>query len=464
MIQSSVKILFCNDNADSIVASAGRISTTKGSADEIYAKSCERDMSENNALIQKIIASGHTSVLEHVFFNLSFNNVSVFVEQFIIEFRLASFTVKSRRYVDFGKMGYVFPEMESYHENADAIKEIYQNHMNYLFEEYNDMLDKGIPKEDARFVLPYSFRSNFYCTVNARELVKIVSEMIWGRGSRYPEIVLLGESILEQCKNTVPFLKFSEEKYEEDIFENIILDQNDKDELTDISEEPVVLLDSTESPEEVICRAAMMKVGIENWNQISVKNTNLQKQILKKILCNSRKRELEQANFTILFQNVSLAGVTHLVRHRMQSIVIPEYISACDYSKYIVPDSVVSAGLSEKYTSVFKRTEDVVNQLKEKGLKECDQVYLLLSGLTIPIITTMNANELFTFIRLRSCNRAQWEIADDAKQLLKILRQKHPILFSLYGPACYATGKCPEGKMTCGQMDKIKEMFDSNKY
>ena len=32
---------------------------------------------------------------------MAFENVSVFCEQFIIEFRLASFTVKSRRYVDF---------------------------------------------------------------------------------------------------------------------------------------------------------------------------------------------------------------------------------------------------------------------------------------------------------------------------------------------------------------------------
>ncbi len=39
MKQSSVKILYYNENASSIVASAGRISTTKGSAIELYDKS-----------------------------------------------------------------------------------------------------------------------------------------------------------------------------------------------------------------------------------------------------------------------------------------------------------------------------------------------------------------------------------------------------------------------------------------
>ena len=106
----SAKIISFNDNAHAIVSSAGRISTTKGSANEIYEKSCSNDKEKNINLINKILSSGHESVIEHIFFNLSFDNVSVFVEQFLIEFRLASFTVKSRRYVDFGKMGYFTPD------------------------------------------------------------------------------------------------------------------------------------------------------------------------------------------------------------------------------------------------------------------------------------------------------------------------------------------------------------------
>ena len=210
MKQSSVKILYYNENASSIVASAGRISTTKGSAIELYDKSCEKSGEENHRLIQKILLSGHTSVLEHMNFNLAFDNVSVFVEQFMIEFRLASFTVKSRRYVDFGHMGYVSPDFDAYGEQGDTIRTIYRNHMEYLFQEYNDLLECGIPKEDARFILPYSFRSNFYCTVNARQLVKIVNEMVYGRGKDYAEIAALGRSLMDQCREIAPFLEFAD--------------------------------------------------------------------------------------------------------------------------------------------------------------------------------------------------------------------------------------------------------------
>lgn len=464
MLKSSAEILFYNENAESVVASAGRISTTKGSAIEIYEKSCEKDKFENINLIQKIISSGHTSVLEHIFLNIAFNNVSVFVEQFLIEFRLASFTVKSRRYVDFGNMGYVMPEFLKYDENFKQIRKIYQQHMDFLFGEYNEFLVQGIPKEDARFVLPYSFRSNFYCTVNAREFIKIVNEMVWGRGREYSEIVMLGKSLIKQCEVRMPFLKFGygfDNRKECDI--KIRFDKEDKIALTNNGEELVSLLDATDHPEEIICKSALLEMGIENWQCADVKEHQLQKEILQNVLLSSRKRELEQVNFTILFQHISLAGITHLVRHRMQSVIVPKYINVCNFSKYIVPASIVEAGLKEKYENVFFETRKVMDHLKKEGLENCDSIYLLLSGLTVPVMTTMNANELFTFIRLRSCNRAQWEIADNAKALLKILRDKYPILFSFYGPTCYVTGKCPEGKMTCGQIKNVISSFTTVK-
>ena len=56
-----------------------------------------------------MLKSGHRSTVEHAVFTLSMRNVSVYAEQFFIEFRLASFTVKSRRYVDFARQGYYIP-------------------------------------------------------------------------------------------------------------------------------------------------------------------------------------------------------------------------------------------------------------------------------------------------------------------------------------------------------------------
>ena len=161
MNESRAMIISANPQALAVVASSARMSTQQGTALEVYAR--EGDREKNLKLIEKVLASGHKSVIEHQTLSIAFNDVSVMVEQFVIEFRLASFTVKSRRYVDFSGAGYVVPAMQS------EAEERYRAGMDALFHAYSSLLERGIPKEDARFVLPYSLRSNFFMTINARE-------------------------------------------------------------------------------------------------------------------------------------------------------------------------------------------------------------------------------------------------------------------------------------------------------
>ena len=108
MNQSRAIIIVENREALRVAASAARISTQQGTAMEMFESSMgdERDLK----LIGKVLSSGHKSVIEHQTFGIAFNDVSVLVEQFVIEARLASYTVKSRRYVDFAGAGYVVPE------------------------------------------------------------------------------------------------------------------------------------------------------------------------------------------------------------------------------------------------------------------------------------------------------------------------------------------------------------------
>ena len=42
---------------------------------------------------------------------------------------------------------------------------------------------------------------------------------------------------------------------------------------------------------------------------------------------------------------------------------------------------------------------------------------------------------------------------------LHVLRKAHPLLFALYGPTCFMTGHCPEGKMCCGRQAEIRQQF-----
>ena len=196
MEKATAKIIASSTAGEQVCASAGRISTTQGSALEVFARSENKE--NNGSLITKVVASGHESVIEHARFTVAFDNVSVCTEEFVIEFRLASFTVQSRRYVDYSNAGFCTPPL------PDALRSRYQTHMQSLFDTYADLLSLGIPKEDARFVLPYCFRSNFYCTLNARELMHMIAAMLWGRGAAFPELKALGESLKTQFEHFFP--------------------------------------------------------------------------------------------------------------------------------------------------------------------------------------------------------------------------------------------------------------------
>ena len=184
---SKVKIIAFSPEPERLCASAAGISTTKGTALELYANN--QDPAKAQKLIKNVLRLGHTTTIEHACFTIAFENVSAFVEQFMIEFRLASFTVKSRRYVDFSQMGYYRPEFRFTEAKTEAAKQkienLYHRHIQKLFSEYEYLAAQGIPREDARFLLPYCYRSNFYCTVNARELHHILYAALEGRGSRY---------------------------------------------------------------------------------------------------------------------------------------------------------------------------------------------------------------------------------------------------------------------------------------
>jgi len=441
-MNSQAKIISFNLENEAICASAARISTTQGDALEIFGKAKEN--SRNAALIRKVMESGHESILEHAVFTLALCNVSVLVEQFFIEFRLASFTVKSRRYVDFGKMGYYVPA--GLNEEARGA---YLSHMDYLFSEYRYFLEEGIPKEDARFLLPYSFLSNFYCTVNARELIHMLQEMRFGRGRDLPELQLLFGQLTEQLEQLFPVLL-------EDLKGGSPCGEAIEKTLSHPDGEPaevcaqVALLGCTENAAALLAAAHAVKTG-RSADRMNVS------ELSEEILHSFRPRELEQISASFLVRNVTLSGITHMVRHRMQSILVPPFHRVKPY-EYILPDTVrANPELTARYAAVFERNLSAIRELKALGFSE--DIYLCLSGNTLDVFTTMNARELMLFFRLRTCRRAQWEVRNIAVDMLNLLRQKTPEIYGKMGPSCFLEGHCPEGKLTCGKFDSVRKSF-----
>lgn len=454
MAQSGVYIIGISSCGEEVCAAAGRISTKSGTALEIMEKS--HDAQKNANLISKVTSSGHTSTTEHLFFNLAFENVSVVVEQFMIEFRLASFTVKSRRYVDFSSSGYYVPNFED-----EALKEKYTAHMDGLFKLYADLTESGIPKEDARFVLPYCFYSNFYCSLGARELINVLRAMIYGRGRKIKEIYDIGTALLKQCKEKAPGVFGSFEKQYSNYNDETVLDfveNGDEDESCGAQ-----IISYTNNPEDVVAKSVLLgeKRLSEKRAEEILKDGETKSKILRAVASSSRARALEAVSFTIKFNAVSLSTLTHFSRHRMQTLIISP-LSSCKRDRYVIPESISSdEKLLNRYIDAFKSTKELYDELTKSGLGESETIYCLLSGNVLDIVCTINGRELMLFMSLRTCTRAQWEIRALSVELLKKLKEISPELFAFYGPSCYSCGHCPEGKLSCGRAKEMREYFSS---
>lgn len=122
--------------------------------------------------IEKRLETGHSSPLEQCWFEFAISGVSrAFSHQFVRHRMGISFEQQSQRYVPFkkGEFPYTIPESIARAGFAQKMEEMFDR----LGQLYQEMLDAGVPAEDARFLIPNAANTNFKIVVNFQELLHI---------------------------------------------------------------------------------------------------------------------------------------------------------------------------------------------------------------------------------------------------------------------------------------------------
>lgn len=166
-------------------------------------------------------------------------------------------------------------------------------------------------------------------------------------------------------------------------------------------------------------------------------------------LASGHESVIEHANFTFHIEGVSRVLLAQLTRHRLASFSVQSQRYCGVTREWIVPMSVVEAGLANAYWAEMNIAFDFYEQQIAAGVPEEDARYAIPQGVTCNLVMTMNARELRHFFSLRCCNRAQWEIRMLADKMLDICQEVAPSLFKNAGCACMAGKPCPE-KRPCG--------------
>ena len=153
-------------------------------------------------LLKGLVEKGHGSVLEHCCFTFSIEGISRACSHQLVRHRIASYSQQSQRYVNGDKFGYVIPETIYKDEN---VLKAYESYMRDTMDFYKYMVEiNGIPKEDARYVLPNATTTNIVVTMNARELLHFIELRSSPRAQW--EIRELAQEMLKQLKEVAPVI------------------------------------------------------------------------------------------------------------------------------------------------------------------------------------------------------------------------------------------------------------------
>jgi thymidylate synthase (FAD) len=160
-----IKLLKFTSDPEKICAVTAKLCRSSENIDEISGNFTKEKIKE---LLDKIILSGHHSVLEHSSFTFGVEGVSRVLLAQLTRHRIASFSVQSQRWVRFENgVEYVVPI--TIKKNKTLLKK-YNDFFKNVEALYKEFLDSGIPAEDARYILPNASATKMIITMNAREL------------------------------------------------------------------------------------------------------------------------------------------------------------------------------------------------------------------------------------------------------------------------------------------------------
>ncbi len=223
----------------------------------------------------------------------------------------------------------------------------------------------------------------------------------------------------------------------------------------------VELLKYTEDPERVVALAARLCYSKANIEDLGEKiDDEKAKALVGKIIGLGHHSVLEHVSFTFGIEGISRACTHQLVRHRIASYSqqSQRYVRY-DSIDVVLPPSIESdPEARERFDELVKKIGETYRWLMERGIPAEDARYVLPNATETKIIVTMNARELNHFFALRCCRRAQWEIRNVAKEMLRLARCVAPTIFSRSGPGCLRGG-CTEGEYSCGEPDEVRKEF-----
>ena len=197
MTKKKVNLISVTPDAEKHIAYVARVSNPKNQNNDNFA-----------GLLKYCIKHGHWSIFEQAFMTLEIETTRGIAAQ-ILRHRSFTYQEFSQRYADSNLLGEIeLPELRrqdtknrqnSIDDLDPEVVEKLTKQMNTLFSSafslYNQMLEKGVAKECARFVLPLATPTRIYMSGSARSWIHYIN-LRSGHGTQKEHM-----DIANECKS-----------------------------------------------------------------------------------------------------------------------------------------------------------------------------------------------------------------------------------------------------------------------
>ncbi len=354
-----------------------------------------------------VVGYGHGSVAEHAVVKLALENVSILSSKLIEDNRLASYTEKSTRYVEFDSSKAHYPK----HIMDSAVADVYEDAVKSLMDAYSswmpifvDEIKKRTTKTEKqtergynaackstacdilRYLLPTATHTNIGVTVNARSLENMITKLL---SQPLVEGQELGVAIKCEATPLVPtLLKYADSNAyrteRNDLLPCRVEPQN-------VTKNYVRLLGSCLSEDNAVELIALPQTPAD---------FDLDHVLTSRGKHDPVPREFERVSLTLDLV-MDYGAFRDIQRHRLATQVTQPLNP--DYG-YEQPAEYAKFGYDSEYQALMKKCQNAYDKIADAGFP-ADAAYVLPLAYRVRTLFTANLREWFHLIELRSARQ-----------------------------------------------------------
>ena len=386
----------------------------------------DRRRARREKVLSVTLESGHLSVLDQAVFTVYISDIPRLATLYLVQPIYLSHLQQSMRRVE--PYGYYIPR--SIERFGWAIDLIHKS-----IDLYYEMVEDGVPKEDARYVIPLYTVTNIQTVGNARE---------------YTHLKLL--TSLEGAPTVV-----------REIVEDIISEiSKEAGELFKWRGENMNILKYYPAPNMFRFR----RLSIDEYAE-SMSGPRL---LSYSEVVRPSKEDLHKAlstkdypYLTLLRNNtynivvkMSLSTLHQFLRQRTLHHVPESIYHALERRDYTIPPSIATAGYRDKFLEMVWNLHRAYHNLVREGVPREDAVGIVSHSHNIYDMVKVDGWNLIGSLPTRRCIKAQWEIRRVVGDIVNMVKKVNHAAALYTLPGCITFGECPE-KYPCD----YKEEFES---